>query len=254
MTWTVAVLGEPANVPPRARVTVTTTDSTPSATVLRNNPDGSQSRLRTTTGDVLQLPGGTGIVYDYEMPLGQSVTYTVAGQSVTSAAVTVDASTVWLNLPGNPALSQPVSLRVGSFDEDDRAITAGVFEVLGRDDAVVITDGQRKSSQSQLTVGCDTLAQATAVMALLNPGQVLQLNVPPSLGLGIDTVYIHCGAVKLRRPSSVGTDPHRDVVIDFRVVSQPIGGAIQQRSYLDVLATYASYSALAAAPAYSSLL
>lgn len=254
MTWTVTATAQPSNVPPRVSVTVTTTDGTASCTVVQNNADGSQSATRTNTGSVLQLPGGTGQFYVYEMWLGQATTFTVLEGNVTSSPVTVTASAPWLIVPGLPALSRAVDFRTDSFGELTYDIAAGVSEVSGSQEPVVVTDGTRKSAAGQFTVAADTPTALADVLALLNLGQSLLLNVPPSLGLAVPAVYIACGHVSVKRRTNVGTDPYRDVVIPYRVVRQPIGGYVSQKGYADLIATYANYAAIAALPSYSSLL
>lgn len=171
----------------------------------------------------------------------------------TSSPVTVEADSVWLIHPGRPELSRPVEFRVGSFEEDSRPATVGVFEVLGRADAVIITDGQRKSGASKFTLSADTPTEAADLLALLDGAQALQVNAPPSLGLDLGAYYIQPLDVTVRRRTDIGTDPYRDIEVTYRRVSMPIGGALPQGTYADVLANFASYADLAAVP-YSSLL
>src|SRR5438270_938447 len=115
---TVAATVDTVNVPARVQLNVTDTGSPAfvSTTITRLNPDGSTSPVRTSDGNPSPLSGGAALLYDYEAPYGQSVTYSsLETPANVSASVTVPASQVWLIHPGTPALSMPVRLGKGSF-------------------------------------------------------------------------------------------------------------------------------------------
>jgi hypothetical protein len=241
-TVTVVATVEASNVPPRVRLDVTDT-GTPNlfaTTVTRLNPDGSTSPVRTPDGNPLTLvTSGTdrvGTVYDYEADYGAPVSYSTAeSPTVVSSPVTVDATSVWLVPPGVPSLAMPVELQMGSADEEVWDVRQGVFWPMGREFPVVQTDGIRKAPSSSITVAVDTLEQLAALRAVLRSATVLLLNVPASLGLGIDTNYIAVGPVRNRRISSVGTDTHRAVELPYQVVDRPVGGTQAARTLADLM-------------------
>jgi hypothetical protein len=254
---TVAATVEASNVPPRIKLVATDT-GTPAfvtTTILRNNPDGSQVPVRTATGGGATLTGGTVTVYDYDPPFGQPVTYTsLETPANVTTPVTLDASWVWLIHPGIPSLSIPVDFRAGSFAEETWTASQAVFWPMGRSTPVVIGDGSRKSAQSSMTVALPTLNDLAKLRALLADGSPLFLNVPPSLGLGIDTTYIAPQDVKVRRISTIGTDQNRDVEIPYLVVARPAGGSQSTRTFADLL-VYPNLAALKNAyPTFAAVL
>lgn len=260
-TVSVVPTAEASNTPPRVKLDVTDTGSPNifSTTVTRLNPDGSTSVVRTPDGNPLTLvTSGTdrvGTVYDYEMPLGAPVSYsTRESPGTVSAEVTVDSSVVWLINVSVPALSKVIDLRADSFAEEEYAVQRGVFYPMGREHPVVQTDGQRKGAESSMTVATDTLVDLAAIKALVNSADVLLLNVPYTLGWGVDPAYISVGAVRNRRISDIGSDPQRAVVLPYIVVDAPVGGTTATRTYADLL-TFATYAELNAAyPTYAALL
>lgn len=262
-TVTVVATVEASNVPPRVRLNVTDTGTSPAilaTTVTRLNPDGRIVQVRTFDGNPLILTTSgsnrTGVLYDYEMPYGAPVSYsTVETPGSSSASVTVTASSVWLVHPGIPALSMPVELVAGSLESETLSVNQGVFRPMGRTNPVIVTDGTRQGGESSITVETDTLPELAALKSMLQDAGTLLLNAPAQLGLGIDTNYIAVGDVTIRRPSDVGTSRLRHVVLPFNVVDMPVGGSQATRTYTDVLAQNVSYAAIRTKYAtYSALL
>jgi hypothetical protein len=246
---TVAPTVEPGNWPPRVRLDVTDT-SIPlyqEVTVTRLDPNGRTATVRTPDGNPLTLTSSVGLVYDYEAPYGQPVTYsTVEDPATVSAQVTVDEDRIWLIHPGVPELSAPVELRSSSLLEEEWAVEQGVFFPQGREFPVVHTDGIRRAPSSSLTVAVDSLADLSRVRSLLRDASVLLLNVPAGLGLGFDTSYVAIGNVRNARVSDIGSDPKRAVTLPFVVVDRPSGGTQADRTYSDLL-SYSTYADLQAA-------
>jgi phage baseplate assembly protein gpV len=196
-----------------------------------------------------------GTVYDYEAPYGAPVSYSTQESPATiSAEVTVPASSAWLTHPSVPALSMPIELQADSFAEEVWDVVQGVYWPMGRKAPVVQSDGQRKAVASSLTVSISTLADLASLRALLQDTSVLLLNVPATLGLGIDTAYISVGAVRNKRLTNIGSDPYRVVTLPIQVVDAPVGGTTAARTYADLL-SFSTYAALNAAyPTYAALL
>lgn len=239
-----------SNTPPAVRIDVNDTRSPGQAsalTIMRVNPDGTQTVVRTADGNPLALSGGVGLVFDYEMALGAAVAYTaLEAPGITSPQVTVTSSQVWLVHPGIPSLSVPITLRKGSLAQTTRPVTRGTFWPMGRAYPVIVTDGSRKAPQSQLLVEVDTVTDETSLTDLLADASALLLNVPSSLALGWDSSYVSIGDVTVDRLTDIGTDPYRVVTLPFTVVDRPAGGSQSLRTYVDVLAGYGSYAAVQA--------
>lgn len=246
---TVTATPEPGNLPPRVRVDVLDEGNAPAisqVTVVRVDPDGTSVAVRSNDGNPLTLePNGTsrtGTIFDPEAHYGIPYHYsTVQQPESTSAEVSLDADRPWLVHPGVPALSQPVEFRVGSFSSRKRAVRSGVFYPLGRDTAVVITDGRRKRPESTFVAHTKTPEAADALLSLIDDAGVMLLNVPPSMGLGIASAYIAVLDVEERRPSDIGEDPQRDWVMPYVEVAMPTGGVSTSWTWADVMARYATW-------------
>jgi hypothetical protein len=251
-TITMVTTPQPSNVPPRVKIDITDT-GTPainSVTVTRLDIDGDTSTVRTSDGLALPLVGTTtrtATVYDYEMPLGSSVTYSTVEKPAVTSTTLIDSSVVWLVHPGVPALSMPVDFRIHSFESEELAVKAGVFYPMGRRNAVSVTDGRRRGATGSFTVGLDTLSDLTSLRALLDDASVLLLNVPASFNLGLDSRYLAIQDVTIKRRSDVGSDPGRDVVMPYVTVDSPVGGSQSQWAWSNVISQYATWTALIAA-------
>jgi hypothetical protein len=262
-TVTVVPTVEVNNLPPRVRLDVTDTGSSPaitSTTVMRLDADGNMVPVRTLDGNPLTLTtsGSTrvGLVYDYEMPYGTAVSYsTLESPTVTSAQVTVAEGDVWLVHPGVPSLSQQVL--VGEFSERATAVTRGVFYPMGRATAVVVTDGARKAAQYDLTLVTLTDDAREAMAALLSDAGALLLNVPATKGFGVNAEYVAIGDAKESRVSRIASEPARRWSLQCTVIDRPAGGSQSQRTFVDLLdyptlaalqAKYSSFTALLAGP------
>jgi hypothetical protein len=249
-TLSVAAVVQSANVPPRVQVTVTDTGTSPaitSATVTRTDAVGNVSTVRTTDGAPLVLTTSgsnrVGTVYDVEAPYGVAVTYSTVEQPAnTSGAVTVAASVAWLVHPGIPDRSMPIT--VGALGSRARKVTRGVFYPLGRISPVVITDGQRKGVESDLSVVTFTDADRRALGSLIDDASVLMLNIPASKGWGIDSCYVSVGDVQEDKLSRLASEPGRTWKLPYVVVDRPAGGTQAQWSWSDVIAKYATWQAL----------
>jgi hypothetical protein len=225
---------------------------------MRNNPDGTQSAVRTDTGGPATLSGGAVTVYDYEMPLAQSVTYTSLETPANETTPdTVTASQIWLIHPGIPVLSQPLDLLPGSLMEEAYPVRQAVFWPMGRSTPVVIGDGARKAASSTIVTLTETAPELEAMRALLADGSVLQLNIPPGLGLEFDTCYISVQDVKVSRLTDAAANVMRAFTLPFTVVGRPAGGSQSARTFADLLVypnlaalknAYADFAALLAGP------
>lgn len=232
-------------------VTDTGTPAITAVTVTRTDALGNVARVRTEDGSSLALNTSgsvrVGTLYDYEAPFGVPVTYSTTLQPLaTSAAVTVDIEESWLIHPGVPERSMPIVLLKGSFDDESEDVLAGVFFPLGRRNAVAITDGKRKAPSGSITVETADGPERNRLKDLLADAFPLLLNVPPSTGLDVDTAYVHIGAIRRSRPSSVGSDPQRNWTLPYQVVDMPVGGSQSQWTWTDVIESSPSWTDLMA--------
>jgi hypothetical protein len=229
--------------PPRIKLDVTDVGTSPSifsTTVLRKNSDGSLVPVRTANGNplVLTTSGSNriGLVYDYEMPLGQVVQYTTEESPATiSAGVTVTELNMWLIHVGLPALSRRIELRKGSLEEEEWPVEQGIHQAQGRKNPIVVTDGIRKGNRSAMTLSLASLTELQAVRDLFADAGTLLFNVPESTGLGITSAYIAAGNVKNKRLSDIGTDPYRDIEFPYIEVDRPAGGSQAERTLADLM-------------------
>lgn len=249
MTQTLTATPDTSYTPPRVRLDFSDTGSSPatSVTITRQNASGKSYTVRTSDGEPLPVSGGVATVWDYEVPFGQTVTYTTDITNGPTATAVLDVSAVWLVHPGVPSRSVAVDLRAGTNDSEDWDIVQGSFTVLSRSTPIITTGGARVAPATTLVVRTSTQAERDALKLLLSDGSPLYLNVPSSLGIGVDTAYIAVGKVTAARPSgAAGTDWARDVQMPYQVVARP-GGGTQAATTWDVVAgQYATWSALAA--------
>lgn len=258
---TVTATVEATNVPPRVRLDVVDNGSPFyfQTTVTRLNLDGSTVPVRTQDGNPLPLTTSgsnrVGLIYDYEAPFQQAVSYsTVETPGTSTPQVTVPENRIWLIHPGVPALSVPVTLGSGSLATVTRAAKRGVFYPMGRQNPVVQTDGARKGADSQINVLTSSTDDLAALRALLQDTGVLLLNIPGSRDYGFDTCYIAVGDVGEARPVDLLPVTWRSTSLPFVVVDRPAGGSQAQRTYVDLF-NYATYADLLAAyPTYTDLL
>lgn len=234
------------STPPRVVLNLTDADSTETSdTIIRNNPDGTTSVVRTSDGAPLPISGGAALAYDYEAPMGAAVSYfAMNSPGNVSAQVTVPGEAVWLIHPGVPDLSMTVSLAPDTWAKRTYTAARGVFSVMGRKNVVVITDGARKGENSQLVLNIRTAGEKAALDALLADTQVLLLNVPATLGYNNATKYISVADVEYDEPTNKVYESWLIATLPYDETDEPAGGTQAARSYTDVLASETSYQSL----------
>lgn len=249
-TVTVVATVEASNHPPRVRLDVTDTGSSPahfSTTVTRLDPDGRTVTVRTSDGNplVLTTSGSSrvGLFYDYEMPYGALVSYsTVESPSVRSVEVSVPETRVWLIHPGVPELSCPVT--VASIGDRTRIVQRGVHRPMGRAAPVVQTDGARKSAEYVLSVLTFTDSERADLDDLFSDAGALLLNKPASKTWGAPSEYVSVGDVVEARVARYAGEAMRTWGLPLTVIDRPEGGSQAERTYLDVLADHPTYASL----------
>jgi hypothetical protein len=135
---TLTVTPQPDLSPPRVRIDVDdSTGSLSSVTLRRLDPDGRYRKVRTSDDGPLPLDAGSGTVYDFEAPFGQTVTYSTDVAGGPTVDTVLDVGVPWLHHPQVPARSVPIALRLGTNDEESWDIDQGMFRILEREDPVV---------------------------------------------------------------------------------------------------------------------
>lgn len=242
MTATLVATPEPNNVPPRVRLDLTWTGHT-TATISRHDPDGRVRPVR--LAEPVTISGGVALVYDYESWFGQSMTYDATDSTtISSSAVTLSVSSVWLRNPGIPSLS--VIVEIAGDGSPIRAANRGVHRPLARQYPIVITDGRRKSKSTTMLLRTWTLADIDALNACLDNCNVVLLDVPPANPWGITHQYMAVGDLtEIRQVEEIAENPFRQWQLPYDEVSRPAGGLQSQRTYANLLvdATYAQMDA-----------
>lgn len=225
MTVTVTPTVDLTSTPPSVSLAVVdSTGSTTSATIQRYVGGGTSGTVRTPDGNPTPMSAtSAATIVDYEAPFGVPVSYGVNGGAATDP-VTLDITRPWLVHPFTPVLSMQVTLRPGSLTAETRPVMQGVFQPLGRKNPVILTDGVRKGSQSQLVVLTQSTAEFAALKALLADTSPLLLNIPASLDWGFNTGYIAVGDHKPTRVVDKLIESWRDNVLAFYTVDAPVSG------------------------------
>jgi hypothetical protein len=242
---TLTVTPEPGNNPPRVLLELVYTGQT-SATIVRTDPDGTQTPVRLAEPAALD-GSGAWVGYDYESWIGASFSYTattVAG-SVTSSAVTLPATDTWLRHPGIPSLSLKVDFQ--GEGTPVRAVVQSVLQPLGRATPIVVSDGRRKTKTGQITLRTKSDAETDALLAILDDCSVLLLDIPPEKPYGstLRHNYLSIGDLtETRRRPDYYPDPWRIWTAAFIAVGRPAGGIQAQRTYGTVLGAHATYQAV----------
>lgn len=232
----------PANVPPRMLIDLKGALGS-TVTISRVDAAGNTTPIRLANPG--ELSGGAWVGYDYEAPFGQPVRYrAVADQSnivITSDDAMLDVSAPWLIHPGLPDLSVPLS--VAKVGDRTMGVNQGVFNVLGRSDAVTVTDYARQSPVFDLQVLTGTQEAEDALQDLLADSSALLLQIIyPDIRR---TIY---------RWVSIGPVTQSWLVEDYygsddlmwtlpcTVTSRPSGLLQSQRTWADVVAENATWA------------
>lgn len=231
------------NEPPRVAIFVS---GAPGATaqIMRTDPDGAMRPVR--GGDPAPLTVGQWIGYDYEMPYGAPTTYTVVPSdgSANAFVATAAVATTQARLihPGQPSLS----IQIRGIKRGDRSYASGaaLFEPVGRQYPVVITDGQRKSATYQLTLRTALSVDASAMKAILAGCVPLLLQAVYPFTIASLWHYLSIDNVTEGEVTTRFGDPLRVWTCDVTEVDRPAGGIAAQRTWSDVLAEAGTWSDL----------
>lgn len=246
MTATAAASSD--ELPPYVTITVSglTSYAGGTLTCFRLMADGSTAPVRQADPN-LTIEDASHVLFDYEMPLGEVVSYrTLAVDGVhsdleqTTSTVTVETSDSWLVHPGTPALSQSITLL--SLAERRRDVNSATMYPIGRANAVVLTDGTLKAPTGTMIVGTSTLDARDDLLTLLQGLSPLLLNVPATLDMGVTSEWIAVTDVVER--AYIGAAAERAFTLTYAVVDRPVGTVSLTRSWADVLTEAATWTEL----------
>lgn len=248
MTQTLTAAAELSYSPPRVRLDFTDTSGTPvtSVTITRQDASGRSYTVRTSDGGPLVVSGGVATVWDYEVPYGQTVTYSTDISGGPTATAMLAVTRPWLIHPGVPSRSITFTHGAGSHASETWDIVQGSFTVLRRSTPIITTGGARVAAASTLVILISNAAELSALSLLLSDGSPLYLNVPPALSWGVESCYIAVGRAQVDRQVPVLTGRYRAVTLPYQVVARP-GGGTQAGIIWDTIAgQYAAWTDLAA--------
>lgn len=254
----------PTAVPPFVELEVVDTVTTfATITLQRLDPDGVWRPVR--GAEPAQLSGGTWAGEDFEAPYGAVLNYRAVREDGTlfysltgypsgpSADLIMHVPDPWLIHPGIPLLSQPLKVRLQ--DKETRPARRGVFSPLSGGLPIVVSS-RRVAASSQLEVLTETLNEQEALLALLDDGQALLLNLPAEQGWGLPTCWVSVGDVDTTRDIQYGASPRRVWSLPYSVVNRPVGDlqsvwsfnalAASEDSFNSVKFDYATMADLAA--------
>lgn len=193
-----------------------------SATVYRNDPDGSRSPVRDAEPVVMDGPVA---LVDDECPLDEVIDWiaidtTDFTNTLASSPVTIPSTDrIWLKHPGKPALN--INLVPAEPPERHYAMAAATLTAMGRRHPIVITDGRRKAATSSLSLRTSTLAEAAALRAILDDGTPLLLQAPAGFDLG--SVWIQPLDLSEKWIVRYLPNTRRLWALEFAIVDRPAG-------------------------------
>ena len=244
MAQTLTATTDPTYSPPRIRLDFTDTAASPvtSVTINRQDASGRVYPVRTSDDGPLPTSGGAASVYDYEPPYAQDLIYSTTITGGPTATANLAVSRPWLVHPGIPSRSMTFLQMAGSVQSETWDIDQGVFKVLMRSTPIVATGGVRFAPASTLLLGVSNPTDLAGLKQLLSDGAPLLLNVPGSLGWGIDTSYIAVGPVQNARPTQLLVEAWRTLSLPYQVVARPAGGTRGGLTWDGVDAKYGPWS------------
>lgn len=244
-TVTLTATAEPDAVTPRVRlnVTVTGTPAVTSIVITRRDANGQSYPVRTSDAGPLPVSGGVATIYDYEVPFGQTATYSTNQPNGPAASVLLDVPDLWLIHIGVPSRSVRLAA-VSSLGTRSRAANRGLFQVLERPDPVPVTSGARSTPSGVLGVRTRTDAERVALDLLLDDSSPVLLNVPVGKGWGVDTCYLSIGDTDETRTVPWGPFPYREWPLPYQVIGRPGGGTQAALTWNDVAAKYPTWQSI----------
>jgi len=193
--------------------------------------------------------GDAYVLFDYEAPISNLVTYrvdSVPTASVTSAPVQWESNQDWVKDLSRPDRNMAVVIEAcANLDWEQRM---GVLTVLNRRTPVAILD-VRQASRGTITFATLTRDDYWAFLALVSDGLTLLVQTPPERGLG--NLYVAPGKLTEHRATRIAHHWARRWDMEFVEVSPPQAAGIvgAETSYQQVVDVYLTYSDVVAGEA-----
>jgi hypothetical protein len=211
--------------------------------VVDRSPDG--TRWTTVRGGApAAVFGGALALDDYEWPSGVELTYRVrsytSGGYLDVVTGTITASLVdevWLKFPARPFLNRRVT--VTDYGPITRAARAGVFDIVGRNLPVAVTD-VRGSRRCELELMSITSAEADDLDLALASGDVIFLHTPA--GCPVPGMYAVAGELTQARRSHRGVRRYTTLPLTETAAPAPevVGPAATCQTLVNLYATCAN--------------
>lgn len=161
---------------------------------------------------------------DAEAPLDVPVSYEVTAPNqpafrIVSEPVTLPSEDrTWLSSPTTGAI---LSVTVAREPKTTRAITRGVFPVLGRARPIAVSASRRQSAAGTLTLWAMNFAERDALRDVLDDGSPLLLRAPARLGHGPGE-WVSIGDVGEEGPGHGAWEAVRIFDLPYQVVDGPV--------------------------------
>lgn len=180
-------------------------------------------------------------ISDYEAPPDTAVIYRARGLTVAAGGTIAgdwsastsakswalvynlancDGAVAWLKNPLDPNLNMLVRLGPGSLISKTRRISRGVFDILGRQNPVVVSDS-RRSIETTLTILTMTVAEEARVIALFASATTLLLQAPDVFGWA--SAYISAGDLVEEQSIPNISRSERRFTVPIGVTDAPVG-------------------------------
>lgn len=245
---------------PGVILTVTGLTGYTTVTITRKDDAAVLPDAKVRGADSSATSGDTFMVTDYEAPIGRVTYYTALAESV-STSESDDSSTViltvsntgavWLKSVGQPALSRRVNVVDFSDRQRPRRIL-GEYEVLGRENKVVLTDtlGGREGDLTLSTFLMNGVWETDHswqdVSRLLSDGGTLFLQTAGYDYTGEEDMYLEVKGYARKRIGPVGGELTHLHTIEYVEVDRPATSeqSLSLRSWQDVLNENATWQAV----------
>lgn len=226
--------------------------------IYRDSPSGTRAYVRSVAAR--DVSGTTALdVDDLEAPAGVQVSYRAVARNADGETLNAAAIPVTLTLPDDWLVDLDSAANTGvvtveEFRELEYDVPRGVHRPLGRRTPIV-TQGMRYAPSGRLVLVTLTDDDAQRVRNALGSVSPVLLRTPAERAVG--NMYLSVGTFVESRLSPLADEPARRFAADVVEIDRPDPSVFSPVfvSYADAAATWATYTALAAArPDYGALL
>lgn len=253
---TIQVVPQPGNLPPRFQITISTPAGQPiTAVSLTRTANGATAPTR-----VQPSPGPSPlVVFDSEAPRDTPVVYTATvtygstTEAYTSGPVVLSPTVAVLTHPTTPALSMILDqqdfahMGVIAVNTETRAALKTKHRILESEYQVVTKTGPRAAPTLQMVVATVTPDERAGLIALLRDQTPLFITIPAAWDWDWDDGYYDVDDVGIDRVLQYGPERRRTFTLALERVEAPAGTQQPQRTWANVLASFATWNDVVAA-------